>query len=123
MGLDADLILSITQLSFITSIEPALKTFISSRVCMKSKERLSEVNGERQNLTLTEYRPLNKLIKMAQMSTSSTRQLCQISSKSVHGGLLGKCVTYDFFLIYIFNFYLSSVVSMIIADKKANNEK
>jgi len=41
MGLDADLILSIKQLSFITSIEPALKTFISSRVCMKLKGRLS----------------------------------------------------------------------------------
>ena len=67
----------------------------------------------------TEYRPLNQLIKMAQLSTSRTRPLCQISSKYVHGWLPGKCVYYLFFLlICIFNFYLSSVVSMIIADKK-----
>jgi len=67
MGLDADMILSITQLSFITSIEPALKTFISSRVCMKSKERLSAAwLDKRPDITiLSEYISCHNQMKLA----------------------------------------------------------
>jgi len=57
-------------------------------------------------LSPTEYRPLNQLIKMAQLSTSRTRPLCQISR-----GAAGQMREIWFFFLFVYSTFICQAFS------------